>query len=178
MVRRRGGALVAAEGLFQLLESEERHEGGRLREALLGQGRLSIPRVEWPPRRRSRPVDPALSACFPSIMASEACRRVGGLGRDPVRLGHRTNFAGEWRVRPFNPPIANCFTVARLNVWPACSGAWRYGWWGLGRYARRVPRMIRTVLVLRAPPGASDLGLVPWGRVVKLSSCGGRVRCR
>ena len=31
LVRRRGGALVAAVGLFQLLESEERHEEGRLR---------------------------------------------------------------------------------------------------------------------------------------------------
>jgi hypothetical protein len=30
-VRGRGGALVAAVGLFQLPESEERHEGGRLR---------------------------------------------------------------------------------------------------------------------------------------------------
>eukprot|EP01047_Picozoa_sp_COSAG01_P023157 COSAG01_NODE_1395_length_10476_cov_11.562331_15_plen_179_part_00 len=96
LVRRRGGALVAAVGLFQLPESEERHEGGRLRRgSFSGQGQPADPPGSSGLRgaAHGRWVRPIVRA-FPPLWPPRPCRRDGGLGRVPVRLGHQNEFCG------------------------------------------------------------------------------------
>ena len=114
LVRRRGGALVAAEGLFQLLESEERHEGGRLRGgSFSGQGQSADPPGSSGLRgaAHGRWIRPIVRAS-PPLWPPRPCRRDGGLGRDPVRLGHQNEFCGGTAGASPQPiPIANCFSM-------------------------------------------------------------------
>ncbi len=108
---------------------------------LLGPGAVCRPpRLEWPPRRRSRPVVPAHSACFPSMMASEAMSprwRVGassGAAGPPERI-----LRGNSGCVPSTHPHCQLFqhgghVTEQLGQRVAARGDMSI-WWGLGRYA-------------------------------------------
>ena len=110
----RAGALVAAEARFQLLESEERHEGGRLRGgSFSGQGQSADPPGSSGLRgaAHGRWIRPIVRAS-PPLWPPRPCRRDGGLGRDPVRLGHQNEFCGGTAGASLQPiPIANCVSM-------------------------------------------------------------------